>query len=233
MFSGKVELGTGVSTALRQIVAEELDFPIERITWVQGDSDRTVDQGPTVGSQTVKRGGAQLRQAAAEARAALLDLAVRASTHRLDRGDCCRRRVGNRRGGSPRIWRAHRRPTLERTVSGSAKTKSPSNYTVVGQPIPRAELPAKMTGRHVYVHDVDVDGMLHGRVVRPASIGARVVAVDDRALRQIRGARVLRKGDFVGVVAECEEDVIRAAGALEVTWSVRHASGHGRAPTRS
>src|SRR5215467_958893 len=75
VFSGKVELGTGVSTALRQIVAEELDVAFDKITWVQGDSDRTIDQGPTVGSQTVKRGGAQLRQAAAEARATLLELA--------------------------------------------------------------------------------------------------------------------------------------------------------------
>src|SRR6476646_3410925 len=75
VFSGKVELGTGVSTALRQIVAEELDAPFERITWVQGDSDRTVDQGSTVGSQSVKRGGAQLRQAAAEARESLLEMA--------------------------------------------------------------------------------------------------------------------------------------------------------------
>ena len=75
VFCGKVELGTGVSTALRQIVAEELDAPIDRITWVQGDSDRTVDQGSTVGSQSVKRGGAQLRRAAAEARAVLVELA--------------------------------------------------------------------------------------------------------------------------------------------------------------
>jgi CO/xanthine dehydrogenase Mo-binding subunit len=90
---------------------------------------------------------------------------------------------------------------------------------VVGRPVPRVELPAKMTGRHVYVHDVRVDGMLHGRVVRPGSIGAAVVAIDDSALRAIPGARVVRKGDFVGVVAEREEDAIRAARALEVTWS--------------
>jgi len=75
VFCGKVELGTGVSTALRQIVAEELDVSFDRITWVQGDSDRTVDQGSTVGSQTIKRGGAQLRLAAAEARAALVMMA--------------------------------------------------------------------------------------------------------------------------------------------------------------
>src|SRR5215467_14282773 len=76
VFSGKVELGTGVSTALRQIVAEELDVAFDKITWVQGDSDRTVDQGSTVGSQTIKRGGMQLRSAAAEARATLVLMAA-------------------------------------------------------------------------------------------------------------------------------------------------------------
>jgi nicotinate dehydrogenase subunit B len=220
VFSGKVELGTGVSTALRQIVAEELDAPFERITWVQGDSDRTVDQGSTVGSQTIKRGGAQLRQAAAEARAALLDLAsakldapadslivakgvisVRGGTKRVSFGEL----IGGKR--------------FERAVSGKAKAKAPSDYTIVGRPVPRVELPAKMMGRHIYVHDVRVDGMLHGRVIRPASIGARLVSVDDGALRDIPGARVVRKGDFLGVVAEREDDAVRAARAVKATWS--------------
>jgi CO/xanthine dehydrogenase Mo-binding subunit len=83
--------------------------------------------------------------------------------------------------------------------------------------MPRVELPAKMTGRHVYVHDVRVDGMLHGRVIRPASIGAKLFSVDDSALRDIRGARVLRKADFLGVVAEREEDAIKAAKAVKAT----------------
>jgi len=220
VFSGKVELGTGVSTALRQIVAEELDAPFDRITWIQGDSDRTVDQGSTVGSQTVKRGGAQLRQAAAEARAALLELAsaklgvpidslsvangvisVRDGTQRVSFGEL----IGGKR--------------FERGVTGKAKTKAPSDYTVVGRPVPRVELPAKMAGRHMYVHDVRVDGMLHGRVIRPASIGAKLLAVDDSALRDISGARVVRKADFLGVVAEREDDVVRAARAIKATWS--------------
>ena len=220
VFSGKVELGTGVSTALRQIVAEELDAPFERITWVQGDSDRTVDQGSTVGSQTIKRGGAQLRQAAAEARAALLEMgsaklgapveslaiangviSVRGGTNTVSFGEL----VGGKR--------------FERTVSGKAVTKRPNDYKVVGKPVPRVELPAKMTGRHMYVHDVRVEGMLHGRVVRPASIGAKLLNVDDTALRDIPGARVVRKGDFLAVVAEREEDAIRAARALRPTWS--------------
>ena len=221
VFSGKVELGTGVSTALRQIVAEELDVPFDRITWVQGDSDRTVDQGSTVGSQTVKRGGAQLRQAAAEARAALLELAsaklgVPAESLMVASGVVSVRGAGDRRVTYAELIGGKR---FERVVTGKAKTKVPSDYTVVGKPMPRVELPAKMTGRHVYVHDVRVDGMLHGRVIRPASIGAKLLSVDDSALRDVRGARVVRKGDFLGVVADREEDAISAAKAVKATWS--------------
>jgi CO/xanthine dehydrogenase Mo-binding subunit len=221
VFSGKVELGTGVSTALRQIVAEELDVPLARITWVQGDSDRTVDQGSTVGSQTVKRGGSQLRQAAAEARAALLEMAsvklgapaeslvVAAGTISVNGTASRRVTYGELIGGK----------RFERVVSGKAPLKKPADYTIVGKPAHRVELPAKMTGRHVYVQDVRVAGMMHGRVVRPASIGAKLASVDDSALRDIPGARVVRKGDFLGVVAEREEDAVRAARVLKPTWS--------------
>src|SRR5262249_61883461 len=108
---------------------------------------------------------------------------------------------------------------FERTVSGHAPVKNPSEYMVVGKPVQRIELPAKMTGRHTYVHDVRVDRMLHGRVIRPASIGATVARIDDATLREIPGARVVRKGNFVGVVAEREEDAIRAARVLKVEGS--------------
>jgi nicotinate dehydrogenase subunit B len=222
VFSGKVELGTGVSTALRQIVAEELDVAFDRITWVQGDSDRTVDQGPTVGSQTVKRGGMQLRNAAAEARATLIlmaaeRLAAPVASLTVSNGVISVRDDPSRSVTYGSLIGGKR---FEREVSGQARVKKPADYTVVGKPIPRVELPAKMTGHHTYVHDVRVDGMLHGRVVRPASLGARIATVDDSALRTIPGARVVRKGDFLGVVAEREEDAIRAARALDVVWTV-------------
>ena len=221
VFCGKVELGTGVSTALRQIVAEELDAPFERIAWVQGDSDRTVDQGSTVGSQSVKRGGAQLRRAAAEARSVLLELAsaklgapasalVVANSVVSVAGDTSRRTTFGELIGGRRF---------QREISGNATPKRPSEYSVVGKPVQRVELPAKTTGRHVYVHDVRVDGMVHGRVVRPTSIGAKLVNVDDSGLREISGARVVRKGDFLGVVAAREEDAVRAAKVLNATWS--------------
>ncbi len=220
VFCGKVELGTGVSTALRQIVAEELDAPFERIAWVQGDSDRTVDQGPTVGSQSVKRGGAQLRQAAAEARAALLELAsarLGAPAASLVVADAAISVQGSpsRKATFAELVGGKR---FEREVTGKARTKAPAEYTVVGKPIRRVELPAKMTGRHTYVHDVRIDGMLHARVVRPASIGARLLSVDDSAVRDIPGARVVRKGDFLAVAAPREWDAIRAAQAIKASW---------------
>ena len=221
VFCGKVELGTGVSTALRQIVAEELDTPFERIGWIQGDSDRTVDQGPTVGSQSVKRGGAQLRQAAAEARAALRELAAEklglpSTSLVVANGVISAKEAPSRRATFGELIGGRR---FDRVVAGKASTKSPSEYAVVGKPVPRVELPAKMTARHVYVHDVRVDGMLHARVIRPASIGARLQSADDSALRGIPGARVVRKGDFLAVVADREDDAIRAATALQPVWS--------------
>ncbi len=221
VYSGKVELGTGVSTALRQIVAEELDAPFEKIAWVQGDSDRTVDQGSTVGSQTIKRGGAQLRMAAATARAALLELAAP--------------KLGAAPGSlevASGVVRVHGDPSrhisfaellggkrFERTVNSAAVPKATTAYTIVGKPVHRVELPAKMTGRHTYVQDVKVDGMLHARVVRPASIGAKLLSVDDSALGAIPGARVIRKADFLAVVAPREYDAIRAAAAIKPAWS--------------
>ena len=133
VFCGKVELGTGVSTALRQIVAEELDVPFDKIAWVQGDSDHTVDQGSTVGSQTVKRGGAQLRQAAAEARTALLELAsgklgAPAESLVVANGVVSVRGTNDRRVTYGELIGGKR---FERTVSGKAKVKAPSEYAVV------------------------------------------------------------------------------------------------------
>lgn len=221
VFSGKVELGTGVSTALRQIVAEELDAPFGNIAWVQGDSDRTVDQGPTVGSQTIKRGGAQLRMAAATARAALLELAapkLGATPDALviDNGLIQVQNDPSMRTSFDALLGGKR---FERTVDRAAKPKSPREYTIVGKPLHRVELPAKMTGRHTYVQDVRVPGMLHARVIRPASIGAKLIGVDDNALKAIPGARVVRKENFLAVVAPREYDAIRAVEAVKPTWS--------------
>ena len=223
--TGKVELGTGVSTALRQIVAEELDYPFEKINWIQGDTANTVDQAPTFGSQTIKRGGGQLRQAAAEAKATLLSLAsVRLGVpiEQLtvtqgvisDQGDA-KKKVSY----ADLIGGQH----FNRDVTGKLKPKSTSAYNIVGKPVPRVDVPFKVTGTHIYMQDLRLPGMLHGRPIRPSTFGAKLVGVDESSVKDLPGlVKLVVKGNFVGVVCEREEQAIRAARDLKVTWEGSH-----------
>ena len=217
VFSGKVELGTGIRTALAQIVADELDVPFERVTMVMGDTSLTPDEGYTAGSTSIESGGSALRHAAAEARLALLQLAT-------DRLDAAVEELGVRDGT---IFVTHcperavtyaelagGRP-FNRPISGRAPLKRPAEYSVVGRPVPRADLPAKVAGEPSFVQDVRVPGMLHARVVRPPGPGAKLISID---VDSVRNAQVVRLGDYVGVVSEREEDAVRAAKELRVDW---------------
>ncbi len=221
VLTGKVELGTGVSTSLRQIVADELDCSFEKIHWVQGDTANTVDQAPTFGSQTIKRGGGQLRQAAAEAKTTLLSLAaarlgVPVETLTVNQGVVSAGATGKSKvtyaellGGS----------TFNKEITGKIKPKSPSEHKLVGKSLPRVDIPGKVTGEHVYLQDLRVVGMLHGRAIRPSSVGAKLTAVDEASVKSIPGlVKVVVKGNFAGVVCEREEQAIRAARQLKITW---------------
>jgi nicotinate dehydrogenase subunit B len=221
VMTGKVELGTGVSTSLRQIVADELDCPFERINWVQGDTANTVDQAPTFGSQTIKRGGSQLRQAAAEAKATLVSLAasrwgVPVESLIVSNGVINLRDQPNKKltyaellGGA----------AFNREVTGKIKARTPADYKLVGQPVPRVDIPAKISGEHIYLQNLRLPGMLHGRVIRPSSIGARFMSIDEASIKSIPGVvKVVVRGNFLGVVCEREEQAIRAARDLKVVW---------------
>lgn len=221
--SGKVELGTGVRTALAQIVAEELEVPAERVRMVMGDTRRTPDEGYTAGSKTIQFGGFGLRQVGAHARAALIE---RAAEHfGVEPG---RLSVGNGTvyvpgaGGKSVTYAelAGGRP-FDRIISGEMRAKDPGSYRVVGSPQRRVELPAKFTGAQSFVHDMKLPGMLHARVVRPPSPGARIKTVRDNPTgTEPRPSRLIRIGEsFLAVVAEREEDAVRAARSVEVTWS--------------
>src|SRR5215831_4387186 len=217
VMTGKVELGTGVSTSLRQIVAEELDYPFEKINWIQGDTANTVDQAPTFGSQTIKRGGSQLRQAAAEARATLLSLASVSLGVPIARLTAAQGVISD--PGDPKkkisyadlIGGQH----FNRDVTGKLKPKSTTAYSIVGKPVYRIDIPFKVTGAHTYVQDLRLPDMVHGRPVRPPAFGARLVAVEESSVKDGPGLiRVVAKGNFVGVVCEREEQAIRAARDL-------------------
>src|SRR5580765_6116951 len=222
VYVGFAELGQGASTALLQIAADELDLDMGQIKSVRLDTNVTPNQGGTYSSASIARGGPQVRTAAAEARLALLRMAsqrldasaesltvskgiVSAGSKRVSYGEL----IGDRRFDLP--------------FTGSAPVKKPSEYAIVGAPIKRLDLAAKIKGAHTYMQHVRVPGMLHGRVVRPRGqraygVGAKIVSVDESSIRGLSGVRVLRRGDFLGVVAENEWDAVRAARQLKVAW---------------
>jgi nicotinate dehydrogenase subunit B len=228
-FTGKTDLGQGNRTSLSQIVAEELDVAFDRVRMVMGDTASCVDQGPTVGSLTINLAGPQLRQAAADGRQALLALAARElevpatklavedgvvsvsgdSSRRISYGDL----VGGRLLGVAVPVKGKERGFG--LALGGAKQKAASEYRVVGRSVPRVDIPGKVTGGHFYIQDVRVPGMLHGRVVRPTGLGSRLLRHGEPS----HGARLVRRQNFLGVVAEREWDAIQAARDLDVTWS--------------
>jgi nicotinate dehydrogenase subunit B len=219
VYSGKVDLGTGVSTALRQIVAEELDVPAARIELIEGDTALTPEQGSTWGSLSIQVGGMQLRQAAAAARQALLaEAAKKLGTSDLTVAD------GVISGGGKKVSYGEliggKSFALTLDPKQPVKEKAPADYKTVGKSQPRVDIPDKVTGRFTYMQDFTLPGMLHGRVVRPPAIGATLQSVDEAPLKTIPGiVKVVREGNFLGVVASNEWDAIRGANALKAAWS--------------
>ncbi len=246
---GKVELGQGAMTGLLMIAAEELDLDFGQIHPITNDTDITPDQGTTAGSSSIQGGGMQTRAAAAAARQALLGLAasrlgVPAAQLTVSKGTVSGGgktvTYGQLVGGKlfnvsmPASYvMAPTRGGLNGTSGvglppGAPGTKPVSQYKLVGTHPgpPRVDIPAKITGSYVYVHNVRVPGMLHGRIVRPRGQGAygdgtnpKVLSVDPTSVAHIQGVKVLQKGNFVGVVAPKEWDAIQAAAQLKVKWA--------------
>jgi len=220
IFSGKVDLGQGLRIAIPQMAAEELGIGVERIVMIEGDTALTPDQGPTAGSSGIMRGGVQIRQAAATARETLIAMVAARGNTPAAEFDTVDGEVRLKSGGAGiRFGQLVGDKRLDVNVDPKAKLRDPASYTVVGKSIARPDIPGKVTGRHVYVHDLKVDGMLHGRVVRPPAVGAKLLAVDEASIKAIPGARVVRINDFVGVVAASEWDAMAAAKSLKARWS--------------
>jgi CO/xanthine dehydrogenase Mo-binding subunit len=232
VFTSKVDLGTGTGTALGQIVAEELDVPVSNIRMVIGDTDRSVDQGRTSASRTLERAGPQLRQAAAAARHELIqrasaNLGVPAEQLSVNGGIIGA--AGTAKNVSYATLVGGKRFETKIPASGEQwdlkvapdiKPKDPKDYKIVGTPVPRFDLPSKFTGEYIYSSDLQVPGMLHGRVVRPPVVNSEPASVDESSIKQIPGiVKVVREGSFLGVVAETEWAAVRAAKALKVTWT--------------
>jgi CO/xanthine dehydrogenase Mo-binding subunit len=232
-YFGKMDMGQGVDVAIAQIVADELDLPFERVSVVMGDTALTVNQGGASGSTGVQKGGIALRNAAAEARRVLVEMASTRLDIPADRlevtdgvvavsGDPAPKvsygeLIGGRYFELPMKWNGKLGNDL--VVEGQAKPKAPSAYRIVGTSPPGFDVPAKVFGTLDYVTDVKVPGMLHGRMIRPPVAGAVPIAVDESSVSDIPGVRVVHDKGFLGVVAEREWDAVQAAEQLKVTWS--------------
>ncbi|MGZ5870800.1 MAG: molybdopterin cofactor-binding domain-containing protein [Bradyrhizobium sp.] len=225
-FNGHVDLGTGIQTALGQIVAEELDVSFARVVVVLGDTSRVPDQGATIASETIQITAVPLRNAAAQARQFL----VARAAERLELpAEDLTIEDGLIRGGNRSVSYGELigDEIIRLELADEVEVKATDAYNVVGKSVPRTDLPAKATGELVFVHDVRLPGMLHGRVVRPPYagvdagpfVGTSLLAVDETSVRDIPGlVAVVRIGDFVGVIAEREETAVKAAAQLKLTW---------------
>lgn len=220
VYSGKVDLGTGVRTALTQIVAEELDVPMSHVALVEGDTALTPDQGVTSGSLSIQNGGMQLRRAAATARRAVLRRAAARlrqdistlSLHEgvITAGSGRRLPIGEFVDGT----------TLAIDITKNVQEKSPHAYTIVGKSVPRLDIPDKINGRFAFMQGFKLPDMLHGRVVRPSGFSATLVSCDESSVADIPGiVKVVRINNFLAVVAKSEWSAIKAAQQLAVTWS--------------
>jgi nicotinate dehydrogenase subunit B len=231
-YTGKCELGQGMFTAQTQLVAEELSLPIDRVRLIQCDTAVCPDQGTTSGSQSTPTNfnNRNLAQAAATARETLLRLAsarlgVPVEQLTVASGVISATAAGTRVSYAELV--AGKK--LDVKVDAAARRKPAHEWTVLGAPIPRIDMPEMATGRFEFVHNVRVPGMLHGAVVRPPAVGATLVSVDESSIAAIAGiVKTVVRNNFVGVVAQKPWQATQAAARLKATWT----EGTGLPPQR-
>jgi CO/xanthine dehydrogenase Mo-binding subunit len=224
VFTGKAELGQGIKTALIQIAAEQLGMEPRRIRLVTADTARTPDEGFTAGSRSMQDSGTAIMHAAAQVREILLARAAErlgVTVERLRAQDGAvladdGRRIGFGELVADNLTRVRAQP--------QSKLKDPKTYTVMGKPLPRIDIPAKVTGGVAYVQDLRLPGMVHARVVRPPSYGARLREVATDGVQKLPGVlKIVRDGSYLAVIAEREYQAIVAMRALAAaaTWDER------------
>jgi len=220
-FTGKAELGQGFRTAFQQIAAEELDVPFKAINVVTSDTRRTANEGYTAGSNSMKDSGTAIQNAAAQVRELLIAEAARRfdlSAETLKTANAAVIAPDGRKLGYGELVAGD---MLHVQAQPKSKLKDPAGYSIVGQPVPRVDIPAKVTGGAAFIQDMRLPGMVHARVVRPPSYGAELLSFDSAAVEKLPGViKVVRDGNFLAVVTAKEYQAVKAMRALAsaATW---------------
>jgi nicotinate dehydrogenase subunit B len=224
VFTGKAELGQGIKTALIQVAAEELVVDPKRIAIVTADTARTANEGYTAGSHSMQDSGTAIRHAAAQVRAILVGqaatrLGVPVEQLRVRNG------IVSDEGGHGLTYAelvGGGAAALHVEAAPQSALRNPNEHRVVGTSMRRVDIPAKVSGGVAYVQDLRMDGMVHGRIVRPPAATATLASFDDAAVRGLPGVlQVVRDGRFLGVVATREYQAVVAQRALAqaATWN--------------
>lgn len=214
-FTGKAELGQGIKTALIQCAAEQLNVDFAAIKLVTADTERTPNEGYTAGSHSMQDSGTAILNAAAQVRAILIELAAARFNVPADQLKAQNGKVSAADGRGASYGELVTGQELHRMAQPTSPLKDPTDFTVMGKPVPRIDIPGKLTGGAIFVQDMRMDGMLHARVVRPPSYGAQLVNVDTAQVQRMPGVvNVVRNGSFLAVVAKGEFQAIEAMQAL-------------------
>jgi nicotinate dehydrogenase subunit B len=217
VYTGKTEVGQNIRTSLTQAVAEELHAPVASVHMLMADTDLVPYDMGTFGSRTTPTMAPQLRKAAAAAREAIIDLA--ASEWKVDRAGV---EIADGKvtcnGHSVGFGELTRGKQLVQSIQAEVKLTPALEWKVAGHTIPKVNGRDIVTGAHHYTPDVKRPGMLYGKVLRPASFGAKLVNLDDSAAKQISGVTVAHDGEFAGVAASDETTAERALAALKADW---------------
>ena len=219
VLTGKVEMGQNIRTSLAQAVAEELHVPLAMIRMVMGDTDLTPFDMGTFGSRTTPTMAPQLRKAAAAAREVLIELAAQqlnvepASVKIVDA-----RFINHDKSKSLSLAEVAKGRKLVKLIPQDIATTEPKDWTIAGTSVAKVDARNYVTGRHQYTSDIKREGMLYGKVVRPATFNAALISADSKAAEAIPGVQVVHDGNFIGVAAADQQTANRAASVIAVDW---------------
>ncbi|PSR57401.1 isoquinoline 1-oxidoreductase [Adhaeribacter arboris] len=219
VFTGKVEVGQNIRTSLAQVVAEELRVTVASIKMIMGDTDLVPYDAGTFGSRSTPAMGSQLRKAAAAARETLLDMAaqeLKVDKSSLKAADGRVMHVASRK--SLRYGEVVKGKQMLQTISEEITATPVNQWKIAGTSVPKVNGRDFLTGKHKYVSDLKLPGMVYGKILRPPAYGATLETVDASAAKAITGVTVVHEGDFVGVTAPDVATANKAIAAIKAQW---------------